>query len=220
MRILTKVTNGSGLSRTRLLLWAKYSAASVVATVISQVAFALCYWFGTAPIVATLVAWVCGTVPSYLMNRRTWGHGGRPGRDLLPYAIIVVTSAVLAGLVTTLTDHFVQDRIDSHFWQTVLVSGSYLGTYGVLFILKFVLFDRYVFAKPAAPAADPAAAQTPVATSSSSPARSSRRTPGLGPSCWSRRRGAASSSAAPRREHRGRVRRATTPTTGTAAPAR
>jgi putative flippase GtrA len=165
MRIFAKVFNGFGISRTRLLLWAKYSAASVVATVISQVAFALCYWFGTAPIVATTVAWVCGTVPSYLMNRRwTWGHSGRPGRDLLPYAIIVVTSAVLAGLVTTLTDNAVQGRVASHFWQTVLVSGSYLGTYGVLFILKFVLFDRYVFAKPAAPAADPAAARTPAAT--------------------------------------------------------
>ncbi|TCO46280.1 GtrA-like protein [Kribbella antiqua] len=165
MDIVTKVTGGSGVRRTRLLLWAKYSAASVVATVISQVAFALCYWFGTAPIVATLVAWVCGTVPSYLMNRHwTWGHSGRPGRDLLPYAIIVVTSAVLAGVVTTVTDHLVQDRVASHFWQTVLVSGSYLGTYGVLFILKFVLFDRYVFAKPAAPAADPVATQTPAAT--------------------------------------------------------
>ena len=52
MGILTKVTSGSGLRRTRLLLWAKYSAASVVATVISQAAFALCYWFGTAALVA------------------------------------------------------------------------------------------------------------------------------------------------------------------------
>ena len=166
MRILSKVMSGSGERRSRLLLWAKYSAASVVATVLSQVAFALCYWFGTAPIVATSVAWVCGTVPSYLMNRRwTWGHSGRAGRDLLPYAIIVVTSAVLAGLVTTLTDNAVDGRITSHLWRTVVVTGSYLGTYGVLFILKFVLFDRYVFAKPAAAGADdPAAARTPAAT--------------------------------------------------------
>jgi putative flippase GtrA len=167
MGILAKVIGGSGPRRTRLLLWAKYSASSVVATVLSQAAFALCYWFGTAPILATLVAWVTGTVPSYLMNRRwTWGHRGPAGRDLLPYAIIVVASAVLAAIVTTLTDHLVQDRIDSHAWQTVLVSGSYLGTYGVLFILKFVLFDRYVFAKRAGSSseAEPAEAHTRVAT--------------------------------------------------------
>ncbi|WP_433163823.1 GtrA family protein [Kribbella sp. CA-247076] len=166
MGILTKLSNGSGPSRTRLLLWAKYSASSVVATVLSQAAFALCYWFGTAALVASLVAWVTGTVPSYLMNRRwTWGHRGPAGRDLLPYAIIVVTSAVLAAIVTTVTDRLVQDWTVSHAWQTVIVSGSYLGTYGVLFILKFVLFDRYVFArKPAPDAAEPAGERTPVAT--------------------------------------------------------
>ncbi|MFG1819048.1 GtrA family protein [Kribbella sp. NPDC049174] len=168
MRTLTKVANGFGLSRTRLLLWAKYSAASVVATVVSQIAFALCYWFGTAPLVATLVAFVSGTTPSYLMNRRwTWGHTGRPGRELLPYAIIAVTSAVIAAVVTTLTDRWSESWVDSHAWQTVLVSGSYLGTYGVLFILKFVLFDRYVFAKKPSQSsedAEPAEARTPVAT--------------------------------------------------------
>jgi putative flippase GtrA len=164
MGIATAVIGGSGSRRTRLLLWAKYSAASVVATVISQTAFALCYWFGTAPITATLVAWVTGTTPNYLINRRwTWGHTGRPGRELLPFTIIAVTSAVLAAIVTTVTDRIVQDTIDSHLWKTVLVSGSYLGTYGVLFVLKFVLLDRYVFAKPARSAeTEPAAERTPV----------------------------------------------------------
>ncbi|MEU4605215.1 GtrA family protein [Kribbella sp. NPDC023972] len=168
MGTLTKVISGFGRRRTRLLLWAKYSTASVVATVLSQGAFALCYWFGTTALVASLVAWVTGTVPSYLINRRwTWGHRGPAGRDLLPYAIIVVTSAVLAAIVTTVTDRLVQDRVDSHVWQTVLVSGSYLGTYGVLFILKFVLFDRYVFANRAGSLpedeAEPTAARTPAA---------------------------------------------------------
>lgn len=162
MRALTEIRARRG----RWLLWAKYSAASVVATILSQAAFALCYWFGTTPLIATLVAWVTGTVPSYLINRHwTWGHRSPSGRDLLPYAIIVVVSAVLAAIVTTVTDNLVQDRIASHAWQTALVSASYLGTYGVLFILKFVLFDRLVFRRTSPePAADPAPARTPVAT--------------------------------------------------------
>jgi len=75
--------------------------------------------------------------------------------------MIVIGSAVTAALVTTATDHLVQG-IDSHAWKTVLVTGSYFGTYGVLFILKFVLFDRLVFAKPAA-VADPVPARIPSA---------------------------------------------------------
>jgi putative flippase GtrA len=157
MRVITK----TGLSRGRLLLWARYSASSVVATVVSQLAFALCYWFGTAAIVATVVAWFAGAVPNYVLNRRyTWGRSGQK----LPYTIIVIGSAVTAAVVTSVTDHLVQP-IESHAWKTVLVSGSYLATYAILFIVKFVLFDRLVFAKPAAPAADPAEARTPVATS-------------------------------------------------------
>jgi putative flippase GtrA len=157
MRAITK----TGLSRGRLLLWARYSASSVVATVVSQLAFALCYWFGTAAIVATVVAWFAGAVPNYVLNRRyTWGRSGQK----LPYTIIVIGSAVTAAVVTSVTDHLVQP-IESHAWKTVLVSGSYLATYAILFIVKFVLFDRLVFAKPAAPAADPAEARTPVATS-------------------------------------------------------
>jgi len=159
MRVLTRIRNGSGPRRGRWLLWARYSASSVVATVVSQLAFALCYWFGSAAIVATLVAWLAGAVPNYVMNRRwAWGRGGQ----LLPYAIIVIGTAATAALVTTVTSHLVQG-IDSHAWKTLLVTGSYFGTYGVLFILKFLLFDRFVFAKPAN--ADPAAARTPVTTS-------------------------------------------------------
>ncbi|WP_328524789.1 GtrA family protein [Kribbella sp. NBC_00359] len=158
MRALTKVRSRLGPRRSRLLLWARYSASSVVATVVSQVAFALCYWLGTSAVVATLVAWLTGAVPNYVLSRRwAWGRQGQ----LLPYAMIVIGSAVTAALVTTATDHLVQG-IDSHAWKTVLVTGSYFGTYGVLFILKFVLFDRLVFAKPAA-VADPVPARIPSA---------------------------------------------------------
>ena len=158
MRALTKVRSRLGPRRSRLLLWARYSASSVVATVVSQVAFALCYWLGSSAVVATLVAWLAGAVPNYVLSRRwAWGRQGQ----LLPYAMIVIGAAVTAALVTTATDHIVQG-IDSHAWKTVLVTGSYLGTYGVLFILKFVLFDRLVFAKPAA-VADPVPARIPSA---------------------------------------------------------
>ena len=131
---------------------------SVVATVASQLAFALCYWFGAAAVVATMVAFLAGAVPNYILNRRwSWRSRGQ----MLPYAIIVVGSAIIAALVTTLTSHLVQG-IDSHAWKTVLVTGSYFGTYGVLFILKFVLFDRLVFVKPE-PAAEAVPARTPAA---------------------------------------------------------
>ena len=140
----------------KLLLWAKYSASSVIAGLISELAFVICYWVGIAPLVATVVAFVAGALPNYVLNRRwAWGRTGRADkrRELLPYAIIVTVTAAAAALTTTAADRFIHSRIESHGWQTVLVSAVFLGTYGVMFILKFVLFDRFVFARPAQPEA-------------------------------------------------------------------
>ncbi|MBB6565486.1 hypothetical protein HPO96_16010 [Kribbella sandramycini] len=140
--------------RERWLLWAKYSASSVISTAVSQVAFAICYWFGLLPLLATVIAWVAGGIPNYVLSRRwAWGRRGQ----MLPYAIIVVGNAAIAALVTSLTDHAAQAWIDSRFWQTMVVSGSYFATFAALFVVKFWLFDRWVFA-------DPAPARTPVAS--------------------------------------------------------
>jgi putative flippase GtrA len=137
----------------RLLLWAKYSASSVIAGLISELAFVICYWIGTAPLLATVAAFVAGAVPNYVLNRRwAWGRKGRADakRELLPYVAIILVTAAAAALTTTVADHWIRDRVESHAWQTIWVSAVFLGTYGVMFILKFVLFDRFVFAKPAA----------------------------------------------------------------------
>jgi hypothetical protein len=114
----------------------------------------------------------------------------------------------------TATDHLVTGHRLAQPGKTLLVTGSYFGTYAVLFILKFVLFDRLVFAKPAA-VADPVPARIPSAGSGHHPPVV-RAVHQARPSCWLRRPGGASSMAVPPHAHRERVLRATTPTTGTA----
>jgi putative flippase GtrA len=139
------------LRHPRALLWWRYSASSFVATVASQLTFFVVYGLGAAPAVASVSAFFAGTVPNYLLNRRwTWAHGGKHRlRHLLPYAAVVIGTAVLAIFVTTAVDNLIDDWNVSRAVRTVIVSGSYLATYGVMFVLKFVLFDRYVFGGPA-----------------------------------------------------------------------
>ncbi len=136
------------LRHPRALLWWRYSASSFVATVTSQLTFLVVYGLvGAAAAVASVSAFVAGTVPNYLLNRRwTWAHGGKHRLyHLLPYAAIVIGTAVIAIFVTTAVDHRADGWTDSQIVRTVLVGGSYLATYGVMFVLKFVMFDRYVF---------------------------------------------------------------------------
>lgn len=154
--------------RWRAALVGRYSISSVIAGVLSQGAFAASYALGALPSVASAIAFVVGAVPNYLMNRYwAWQQRGRPhaGRELLPYLVIILVTAGAAALVTTAADAFLRARIESDFWLVVLVDAAFIGTYGIMFVLKFVLFDRFVFV----PRKD---ARTPGTTSRSSPGRS------------------------------------------------
>ena len=86
------------------MLLGRYAASSVIAGLISEGAFLASYGLGALPSVASVIAFVAGAVPNYLMNRYwAWQQKDkvRPGRELLPYLIIIVTTAVLASLITT-----------------------------------------------------------------------------------------------------------------------
>lgn len=137
----------------RALLVGRYTAASVIAGVISQVVFVTAYGLGALPVVASVLAFVAGAVPNYLLNRQwAWRRTGRsdPAREIAPYAVIVIVTALTAIGVTTLADSWVRANISSHAWQVTLVSGAFLATYGFMFALKFVLFHKLIFARRAA----------------------------------------------------------------------
>lgn len=143
--VLTRFRHARGV------LMGRYAASSVIAGVISELAFLASYALGALPVVASGIAFVAGAVPNYLMNRYwAWQRRGRanPTREVLPYVAIIVVTALIAAGVTTLADAWLQDRIDSHLWQVLAVGAAFLATYGFMFVLKFVLFDRYVFAAP------------------------------------------------------------------------
>lgn len=141
-------------------MWSRFTLSSVFAATVSQLVFLISYGFGALPLVASISAFVAGAVPNYLVNRRwTWQRRGRAGlRELLPYTMIVLGTFGIAALVTTVADSWADSLLVPHFWQVLLVGGAYLGTYGVMFVIKFQLFDRLVWARrPAAPPAQSSA---------------------------------------------------------------
>jgi putative flippase GtrA len=130
----------------------RYSIGSIVAIVTSEVAFVACYGSGLmGTTAASVVAFFAGAVPNYVLNRSwAWERRGRPriGREVILYALVSLVSLISAAAATGWVNRIAAHFTTSQAIRTALVAAAYLVTYGVLFILKFVIFQRVIFVEP------------------------------------------------------------------------
>ncbi|MHB1446970.1 MAG: GtrA family protein [Acidimicrobiales bacterium] len=128
----------------------KYTATSVVSTIASQLAFILVYGvfrlFDSrgSSITATMV----GTVPSYWLNRNwAWGKSGRSHflKEVAPFWIIAVVGLVFSTWGVDFTKSHTS-MVHDHTLRTIELAGAYLGSFGILWIGKFIIFNRFLFA--------------------------------------------------------------------------
>jgi putative flippase GtrA len=152
------VRDGAGASprRQQVEKVLRYAAGSVVATVCSEVTFLLLYGpVRATPAVASALGWLAGALPNYWLNRSwTWRRSGRPSlvHEVLPYVAIILGTLLLAVVATSLVDHALTEAQVSHGVRVALVGGTFLGVYGVVFLLRFFLLDR-LFRRAAAKSA-------------------------------------------------------------------
>lgn len=119
----------------------RYSAASVVGVVVGQSCLYVFYeGVGLPGVVANLLAVAISSVPAYLINRYwVWRKRGRNSvrREIVPF-----WGMALAGLVlSTLFIAVVDERTD---WAPAIQAANLAG-FGVLWIAKFFILDRYLF---------------------------------------------------------------------------
>jgi putative flippase GtrA len=138
--------SASGHRPHRVRTFLKFGTSSLVATASSEITFLLLY--GPAHASSTLASvcgWVAGAIPNYWINRSwTWGLRGRPSlsREVLPYAAIVVATLALAIAATKVSDTVLRDSDVSDATRTLIVGGVFLAVYVVMFLVRFLLFDR------------------------------------------------------------------------------
>jgi putative flippase GtrA len=124
----------------------RYFTGSVVATVCSEVAFVVLYGLldvGTTW--SSVLSWLAGAFPNFWLNRSwAWQRTGRPNlrREVLPYVVIILTTLLLATLLTHLADVWLHHQGVSSSLRVALVAATFLGTYVVVFALRFVLLER------------------------------------------------------------------------------
>lgn len=128
-----------------------YSAGSVIAAFTSELAFAASFGWGhfdTAE--ASLVGFLGGAVPNYILNRR-WAWNDRRGRrqrdEVALYAVVSILSFLASWQVTTFAEVQARGVSEDRTWQVLLVAGAYLAVSGVFFVAKFVAYELVVFTK-------------------------------------------------------------------------
>lgn len=127
----------------------RYSMASVVAVVVSNLSLLL--FVGVlrmGVVLASTLATTVATVPSYQMNRKwAWGKTGKSHllKEVIPFWGLAVLGWAFSTYSVYLVDHVAQDHHLSHVARTATVVLAYFFAYGVLWVGKFVIFNKLMF---------------------------------------------------------------------------
>ncbi len=128
----------------------RYSVASVVAVAVSLV----CLVFfngvlGLSAWVSSTLATAIATIPNYIMNRRwAWGKDGRSHlwREVVPFWVLAFIGWGFSTLCVHWTEQYAFHHGLSHIVKTGVVAVVYIGAFGVLWVAKFIIFNKVLFA--------------------------------------------------------------------------
>ncbi len=127
----------------------RYSVASAVAVMVSLVC--LVFFNGVlslSALLSSILATAIATVPNYLMNRRwAWGKSGRSHflREVLPFWTLALIGLTFSTVSVNWVEHFAKTHAFSHLTTTGVVAVVYVGAFGVLWVAKFMIFNKVLF---------------------------------------------------------------------------
>jgi putative flippase GtrA len=126
----------------------RYGTISVVSTAISLSGLFVFYrWIGLSPTWSNILATCIATVPYYYLNRIwVFKKSGRSHltKEVLPFWTIAFVSLVLSTLAVKFAGSQVHSISSKSVRGVILVAANF-ATYGILWIAKFVVFNRYLF---------------------------------------------------------------------------
>ena len=126
----------------------KYSLVSVISVAVNLVLLVLAFGvIGWSAAPANLFAVGISAIPSYYLNR-AWAWGKRGRSHLLKEVIPFWGLAFLGLVLSTIAVHEVGNRIEhfhSHAVRTLIVVGTQIGAFGVLWVGKFVILNELMF---------------------------------------------------------------------------
>ena len=131
----------------------KYASVSIISTIVSQVTLLLTFgvFHLMSEVPANLLANVVATPPSYYLNRKwVWGKGGKSHlmREVVPFWVLGFAGLALSSLTVWAAGSFARHHDLSHAVTTILVNAANLFAFGVLWVVKFVVYQRLFHVEP------------------------------------------------------------------------
>lgn len=127
----------------------KYLVVSVLSLAVAQaVLFLLFGVLGWTARSANVTAFVVGAIPSYHLNRAwTWAKRGRSHLlfEVLPFWAIALFGLTVSTLAAEAGEQWATTMTSSRVQQGFIVSAASLATCGVVWVTRFIAFDRLLF---------------------------------------------------------------------------
>jgi putative flippase GtrA len=127
----------------------RYSMVSGVAVVISQVTILLCTGvFGLSGILSNTIGVVTSTPASYELNRKwAWGKSGKSHlwREVAPFWGFTLIGYLASTGTVQLADSMTREHHVHGAPRILAIMGASLFAWGLVWIVKFLVFNRIIF---------------------------------------------------------------------------
>jgi putative flippase GtrA len=137
----------------------RYSMVSAVAIVISQVVILIAAWlFHLSGIASNALGAAASTPASFELNRKwAWGKTGKSHmwKEVLPFWALTLTGLAASTGTVEIADSMAKSHHVLGLDRALLIMGASLFAWGVVWVAKFVIFNRLVFAPRPADSSGP-----------------------------------------------------------------
>jgi putative flippase GtrA len=134
-------------ARTTRHRFIRYGSVSAISTVTSlTVLGVLVGAFGVTAVWANVIATAVGTIPSFELNRRwVWSRGDHREvlRQVVPYCVLSFSGLLVSSIAVDLASDATGGS--RRLVHTGAVEFANLASFGILWLLQFVLCDRVLF---------------------------------------------------------------------------
>lgn len=128
----------------------KYTAVSAISVAASQIILFVLYgiireWSATT---SNIITTAITAVPAYYLNRAwAWGKTGRShfAKEVVPFWALTFAGLALSLWAVSVAHHLALRLHMSHLGDALFVNGASLMAFGVLWIGKFLVLNRYLF---------------------------------------------------------------------------